>query len=121
MPSFTLDTAGGAEVLKVLVADEIAAYAQRIAAIAGPEAVMEIVVPSGNARRARAKVTVPAHIQAKDGVLSRAVSEVGLEFKPQKQRAPKPKRAKKAAKARTTTDKKATTVKAGRTKNKPSA
>lgn len=123
MPAFTLDIAGGAEVLKVLVADEIAAFAQQIAAIAGPEAVAEIVEQTGNARRARAKVTVPAHIQAKDGVLSRAVSEVGLEFKPQKQRDPKPKRDKETPpkKTRTATDKKTKTTKARQTKKKPSA
>lgn len=120
--AFTLDEVGGAEVLKELAADDIAAYMQRIANIIGPEAVVEI---AGGARRARAKVTVPAYMQAKDGVLTRAVAEVGLEFKPSKQRAPKPKRESKTAtsksdKARKTTSKKTTTTAARRTKKKPS-
>lgn len=73
--SFELDTDGGAEVLKELVADEIAALAAQIAAEAGDDATVETSVTD----RARGTVTVPAELQAKDGVLTRAASAAGLE------------------------------------------
>jgi hypothetical protein len=82
---FTLDPAGGAEVLKSIIADEIAALAQQIAAAAGSDAVVELSTTD----RAKAAVTVPAEAQAKDGVLSRAASTVGIEVRALKQQPPK--------------------------------
>lgn len=71
--TFTLDTEGGAEVLKELVADEIAALAAQIASEAG--GTVETLITD----RAKARVTVSAELQAKDGVLTRAASAAGLE------------------------------------------
>lgn len=89
--AFTLDRDGGAEVLKVMAADAIAAFGKQIAAAAGTEAVLDINVTD----RARASVKVPAYLQAKDGVLSRAATDAGLEFRPPKKSAAPKKRAKK--------------------------
>lgn len=111
--AFTLDTAGGAEVLKVLAAEHIAALAQQISAAVGAEAVVETKTTD----RARASVKVPAFMQAKDGVLSRAAVEAGLEFRAYEKRAPK-----KRAKADKTTDGTKTTArKRRRTTKKPTA
>ena len=77
---FKLDIAGGAEVLKELVADEIAALAQQVANAAGDGAVMELRTTD----RAEAFVRVPPAAQAKDGVLSKAAAAVGLEVRPAK-------------------------------------
>lgn len=74
MMVFTLDVAGGAEVLKELAAQTIEELAQQVAARAGEGALVEMSVSD----RARARVKVPADAQAKDGVLSRAASEAGL-------------------------------------------
>jgi hypothetical protein len=91
--AFELDKAGGAEVLKVMAAEAIAALAQQVAAAAGEGAVVEMSTTD----RARAKVKVPADVQAKDGVLTRAAAEVGLEVRPSKKRPPRSKsRAKKS-------------------------
>lgn len=73
--TFELDVEGGAEVLKVLCADEIAALTAQIAAEAGEDATVEMSVTD----RARGTVTVPAELQAKDGALTRAASAAGLE------------------------------------------
>lgn len=86
--AFELDLEGGAEVLKVLAADEIAALAQQIADAAGEGAKVEMSTTD----RARGSVSVPAEAQAKDGVLTRAASAAGLEVtlrpeKPRKARA----------------------------------
>jgi hypothetical protein len=75
--TFKLDVAGGAEVLKVLVADEIAALTAQIGAVAGEDATVKMSVTD----RARGTVTVPAELQAKDGVLTRAASAAGLEVR----------------------------------------
>lgn len=83
--AFTLDVAGGAEVLKELVADEIAQLAQQLAAAAGAGAEVKLSTTD----RARASVQVPADAQAKDGVLSRAAAEIGLEIRPTKKRPPR--------------------------------
>jgi hypothetical protein len=88
--SFELDIEGGAEVLKVLVADEIAALGQQIGANAGEGAVVTTKVTD----RARASVTVPAETQAKYGALTKAAAAAGLEVKPypKRQRRPRTKR-----------------------------
>jgi acyl dehydratase len=86
--SFELDLDGGAEVLKELVADDIAALAQRIAADAGG------TVRLYTTDRAAAAVTVPAEAQAKHGALTRAASAAGLELRPA--RAKKPRKPRKA-------------------------
>lgn len=89
--AFELDKAGGAEVLKVMAAEAIGALAQQVAAAAGEGAVVEMSTTD----RARAKVKVPADVQAKDGVLTRAAAEVGLEVRPSKKRPPRNKSSKK--------------------------
>lgn len=75
MTSFELDIAGGAEVLKVMAADAIAALAAQIAGEAGEDATVKTLVTD----RAKAIVTVPAAAQARDGVLTRAASSAGHE------------------------------------------
>lgn len=81
MPSFVLDTAGGAEVLKDLAAAMIADAAQQVADKAGDGVVVELRTTD----RAKAFVRVPKEAQAKDGVLSRAAAQVGLQVRPIKQ------------------------------------
>lgn len=81
---FELDRAGGAEVLKELATQAITDLANQVAAKAGPDAIVEMSITD----RAKAKVKVPAAAQAKDGLLSRAASEVGLEVKPLKKQYP---------------------------------
>lgn len=88
--AFELDLAGGAEVLKVLVADEIAALAQQVGGQAGEGAKVKTYVTD----RAAASVSVPAELQAKDGVLTKAAAAAGLEVtlrqpRPRKSRARK--------------------------------
>jgi ethanolamine utilization microcompartment shell protein EutS len=78
--TFQLDREGGAEVLKQIVADEIAALTQRIADTAGEGAEVKMGVTD----RARGTVTVPAELQAKDGVLTKAAAALGLEVRPRK-------------------------------------
>lgn len=74
---FTLDVKGGAEVLKQLAAPLINDMARQIAEKAGKYA--EVVPYTTD--RAAAAVSVPAHEQAKDGVLTRAASAAGLEVR----------------------------------------
>jgi len=103
--AFELDRDGGAEVLKVLAADAINALAEKIAADAGPDAVVKHKVTD----RAKASVTVPADQQATDGVLTRAAATAGLEFRAAKFK-PKPKaKAKTKAKAKPAEASKSTT------------
>lgn len=84
--AFELDRAGGAEVLKELAADAIAEIAGQVADAAGEGA--EVTLSTTD--RARASVRVPADAQAKDGVLSRAAAQIGLEIRPSKKRPPRP-------------------------------
>lgn len=77
---FKLDRQGGADVLKKLVADEIRALGNEIAETAGGEDDAAWVHHS-TTDRATASVTVPAAMQAKHGVLTRAASAAGLEVK----------------------------------------
>jgi hypothetical protein len=86
--AFELDLAGGAEVLKEMSAAAIADLAAQVAAAAGDGAVVDLKTTD----RAKAFVRVPAEQQAKDGLLSRAAAEVGLEVRPSKKRPPKKKR-----------------------------
>lgn len=86
--TFELDLEGGEEVLKVLVADEIAALTAQIGADAGDEATVKTEVTD----RARGTVTVPADLQAKDGVLTRAASAAGLEVTAYAPRTRKPRK-----------------------------
>lgn len=113
--TFVLDRAGGAEVLKVIVAAEIAAKTEQVAALVGASAVIEIKTTD----RARGIITVPADLQAKDGVLSRAAIEAGLEFTAYKKREPRKRRTTKTPSADTTAT--STTKKPRRRKKKPSA
>ncbi|OMB92485.1 hypothetical protein A5733_17715 [Mycobacterium sp. NS-7484] len=93
--AFELNLEGGAEVLKELVADEIAALAQQIAGDAGDGAKVKTYTTD----RAAATVSVPAEAQAKDGVLTRAASAAGLEVKlrPEKPRKARPRKNRKGA------------------------
>jgi hypothetical protein len=75
--NFKLNRKGGSEVLKLQYVPDINALAKRIADQAGDEAVMEEYTTD----RAAAIVSVPAAQQAKDGVLTRAASASGLEFR----------------------------------------
>lgn len=96
--TFTLDRDGGAEVLKILAAQAVAEIASRVSAAAGETSVITMETTD----RARAKVSVPADAQAKDGLLSRAASEVGLTVVPlkQRQRPPRPPRTATSGKKR---------------------
>lgn len=82
--TFRLDRDGGAEVLKELAATAISDLANQIASSAGPDAQVAMHVTD----RAKATVSVPAELQARDGVLTRAASAAGLEVKARKQRDP---------------------------------
>jgi len=75
--SFRLNRKGGAEVLKELAAPAINALANQIAAQAGEDAEVDEYTTD----RAAAAVKVPAHQQAKDGVLTRAAAAAGLEVR----------------------------------------
>lgn len=76
---FELDRKGGAEVLKSIVADEIRALTEEIAGSTGePDATW---VHHSTTDRAVGSVTVPAALQAKHGVLTRAAAAAGLEVK----------------------------------------
>jgi hypothetical protein len=74
---FKLNRKGGAEVLKQIAAEHVNALARQIAAQAGKHAELEEYTTD----RAAASVSVPAAIQAKDGVLTRAASAAGLEVR----------------------------------------
>lgn len=75
--TFRMNYKGGSEVLKELAAPHINALAQHVAATAGDGA----EVTEYTTDRAAASVSVPAEAQAKDGVLTRAVSAAGLEVR----------------------------------------
>jgi hypothetical protein len=96
--TFELDLGGGAEVLKVLVADEIAALTQQIAGQAGEGAEFKLDITD----RARGLVSVPAEAQAKDGVLTRAAAAAGLEVKARAPRERRPRKPRTPKAARTT-------------------
>lgn len=104
--AFTLDQAGGAEVLKVIAADAIKELADQLAAAVGDTAIVELTTTD----RAKARVKVPADAQAKDGVLTKAAADIGLEVRPSKKRPPRPPRVRKgkAESARTANQNKAT-------------
>ena len=76
MSDFTLDKAGGAEVLKEMAADAIRELARHVASNAATDVVGEHVTD-----RFVATVSVPAYRQAKDGALTRAASAAGLEVR----------------------------------------
>lgn len=76
-PKFTLDTRGGAEVLKQLAAGQVNAVARQIAAAGGEGAEVQEYTTD----RAAAAVSVPAHKQAVDGVLTRAAAASGLDLR----------------------------------------
>lgn len=102
--AFVLNVVGGSEVLKMIAAEEVSALAGQVAAAAGQGAVIETKTSK---TRFVAAVKVPADMQAKDGTLSRAASEVGLEINAYPKRAvraeePKAPRAPKVPKKQTT-------------------
>jgi len=72
-----IDHGGAEEVLKKLDRDEINRLARKVAEKAGDEA----VVHEYTTDRAAASVSVPAELQAKHGVLTRAAAEAGLEIR----------------------------------------
>lgn len=76
--AFVLDQEGGAEVLKVLAAGAIKDLAGQVADAIGEGAELKIYTTD----RAAASVSVPAEMQAKDGVLTRAAAAAGLEVRP---------------------------------------
>jgi hypothetical protein len=75
--TFKLDRKGGSEVLKSLVADEIRALGEKVAADAGDG----VEVNHYTTDRAGAAVSIPAALQAKHGNLTKAASSAGLEVK----------------------------------------
>ncbi|MGH3954524.1 MAG: hypothetical protein ACRDTI_10860 [Mycobacterium sp.] len=76
--AFVLDQDGGAEVLKELSAAAIKGLADQVADDIGEGAQVKIYTTD----RAAASVSVPAEMQAKDGVLTRAAAAAGLEVRP---------------------------------------
>lgn len=76
--AFVLDQEGGAEVLKVLASGAIKDLADQIADAIGEGAEVKIYTTD----RVAASVSVPAEMQAKDGVLTRAAAAAGLEVRP---------------------------------------
>lgn len=76
--AFVLDHEGGAEVLKALAAGAIKDLAARVADDIGEGATVKVYTTD----RAAASVSVPAEMQAKDGVLTRAAAAAGLEVRP---------------------------------------
>lgn len=74
---FELDRKGGSEVLKSIVADEIRALTEQIGAAAGEAAQVDHYTTD----RAAGQVAVPAALQAKHGVLTKAAAAAGLEVK----------------------------------------
>jgi hypothetical protein len=95
--NFQLDLNGGAEVLKEIAAAHIAELGNQLAAAAGKDATVELLVTD----RAKARVSVPAELQAKDGVLTRAAAELGLEVRPAPVRKRKPRAEGEPARKRT--------------------
>jgi hypothetical protein len=76
--SFTLNRKGGAEVLNALAAEYVNDLAKQIAAQTG---VPDVEVEQYTTDRAAASVSVPAHLQAKDGALTKAAAAIGVEVK----------------------------------------
>lgn len=76
--AFVLDQEGGAEVLKELAASAINDLALQVADDIGEGAKVKTYTTD----RAAATVSVPAEMQAKDGVLTRAAAAAGLEVRP---------------------------------------
>ena len=89
--AFELDVAGGAEVLKELVADHIGELALQVAAGAdeGAKVAEFAQVDDHVTDRFVATVTVPAERQAKDGVLTKAAAAAGLEVTARPPREPR--------------------------------
>ncbi|MGA5542702.1 hypothetical protein ACPCIR_12690 [Mycobacterium sp. NPDC051198] len=82
--SFELDHRGAEEVLKKLAADEIHSLARKVgdhAKRSGDYPDELIVVDTYTTDRAAASVSVPAELQAKDGVLTRAAAAAGLDVR----------------------------------------
>ncbi len=77
MSIFKLDRGGGSEVLKLLAAEQVNALAAQVAKEAGVHAQLEEYTTD----RAAASVSVPAELQARDGVLTRAAAQAGLEVR----------------------------------------
>ena len=80
---FKLNHRGAEEVLKKLARHEINALARKIAdkAVEAAESDDAVTVDTYTTDRAVASVSVPAALQAKDGVLTRAAAELGLDVK----------------------------------------
>lgn len=74
---FRLNRKGGEQVLKQVARGATNAAARRVAAAAGPDAVVEEYTTD----RAAAVVKVPADQQARDGVLTKAAAAAGLEVR----------------------------------------
>jgi hypothetical protein len=79
--TFVLDRAGGALILKAVTATAVLDLAKQVANSAGVGASVEGKVSQS---RFVATVKVPAEEQAKNGVLSRAATDVGLTITPYK-------------------------------------
>jgi hypothetical protein len=78
--NFKVNHAGAEEVLKVLARDVIDDLGRKVAEQAGEAAVLRTYTTD----RAAASVSVPAGLQAKHGVLTRAASAAGLEVRPKR-------------------------------------
>lgn len=76
--AFELDQKGGEEILKRLARPEIQRLTAQVAANAGPDAEHEVITTD----RAHGVVRVPAYQQARDGKLTRAAAQAGLEVEP---------------------------------------
>lgn len=84
--TFQLDREGGAEVLKEIVAPHMLELALKVGELAdeGAEVAEFSQIKEYTTDRAGASVTVPAHRQAVDGVLTKAAAALGLEVRPKK-------------------------------------
>ena len=76
--TFELDHKGAAEVLKDIAKSHVHHVARQVGAAAGEDAVVDFYTTD----RAAAAISVPADQQAKDGVLTRAAADAGLEVRP---------------------------------------
>lgn len=76
-PPFRPDRAGIREILQT----ELKAEINRLAHAIGDQCGDDVEVQSYTTDRGAASVTVPALLQARDGVLTRAASAVGLEVR----------------------------------------
>lgn len=97
MAEFELDLEGGAEVLKEMAAETISALALQVGELADEGATVDEYsqITDKVTDRFVAMVTVPADRQAKDGVLTRAAGQAGLEVKLRPPRAPRRRRSRK--------------------------